>query len=103
MSRRQFLQTSAGCTASAMFLSLGGARALAAPDSSAPEKVIPFVTLNNGLHMPRLGLGTMTLNGDVGIRCVADAIALGYRLIDTAMIYNTRRPSARDQAEWHQT
>ena len=31
----------------------------------------------------------MTLNGDVGIRCVADAIALGYRLIDTAMIYNT--------------
>jgi len=31
----------------------------------------------------------MTLGGDVGIRCVADAIALGYRLIDTAMIYGT--------------
>ncbi len=47
------------------------------------------MTLNNGLQMPRLGLGTMTLGGDVGIRCVADAIGLGYRLIDTAMIYNT--------------
>ena len=87
MSRRQFLQTSAECAASAMFLGLGSAPSFATPD--AKENSIPPVTLNNGLQMPRLGLGTMTLGGDVGIRCVADAIALGYRLIDTAMIYNT--------------
>jgi 2,5-diketo-D-gluconate reductase A len=86
INRRQFLQTSA---ASAMFLSLGGMQSLAATGAGAPENSIPWVTLNNGLKMPRLGLGTMTLNGNVGVRCVADAISLGYRLIDTAMIYGT--------------
>ena len=87
MNRRQFLQTSAELAASAMFLSLAGAKSFAAPDAGTQGNLIPAVTLNNGLQMPRLGLGTMTLNGDVGIRCVADAIAMGYRLIDTAMIY----------------
>ena len=87
MSRRQFLQTSAQFAASAMFLGLGHARSLAAPNTL--ENLTPLVTLNNGVQMPRLGLGTMTLNGDVGTRCVADAISLGYRLIDTAMIYGT--------------
>lgn len=87
MNRRQFLQTSAKLGASAMFLSLGEAKTLAAAAVSAPGGLIPSVTLNNGLQMPRLGLGTMTLNGDVGVQCVADAISLGYRLIDTAMIY----------------
>ena len=29
----------------------------------------------------------MYLNGEVGARCVADAISLGYRLLDTARIY----------------
>jgi len=91
MSRRQFLQTSAEFAASAMFLSLGSAQSFATSNTSTQENSIPLVTLNNGLQMPRLGLGTMTLNGDVGIRCVADAISLGYRLIDTAMIYNTER------------
>ena len=87
MNRRQFLQTGAGFAASAMFLGPGGARSFAAPDAGTQENSIPLVTLNNGLQMPRLGLGTMTLNGHVGERCVADAISLGYRLIDTAMIY----------------
>ena len=88
INRRQFLQTSA---ASAMFLGLGGVRLFAAPSAGTTENSILYVTLNNGLRMPRLGLGTMTLKGDVGVRCVADAISLGYRLIDTAMIYNTER------------
>jgi 2,5-diketo-D-gluconate reductase A len=84
MNRRQFLRTSA---ASAMFLSLGDIRSFAGPSAGASENSVPLVTLNNGLSMPRLGLGTMTLKGDVGVRCVADAISLGYRLVDTAMIY----------------
>jgi 2,5-diketo-D-gluconate reductase A len=87
LSRRQFLQTSAEFAASAMCLSLGNAQSFAAPHSSTQENAIPLVTLHNALQMPRLGLGTMTLNGDVGERCVADAISMGYRLIDTAMIY----------------
>lgn len=84
MTRRQFLQTSA---ASAMFLGLGGVQSFAATSAGAPENSIPRVTLNNGLKMPQLGFGTMTLNGGAGAKCVADAISLGYRLIDTAMIY----------------
>ena len=87
ISRRQFLQTSAELAASAMFLSLGSAKSFAGPNTGTQANSIPLVTLNNGLPMPRLGLGTMTLNGDHGARCVADAISLGYRLIDTAMIY----------------
>ena len=89
MSRRRFLQTSAEFAASAVFLSLGSAQSFAEPNPSTRKNLIPLVTLNNGLQMPRLGLGTMTLGGDVGKRCVADAISLGYRLIDTAMIYGT--------------
>ncbi len=83
MNRRQFLQTTA---AAAMTLGWGGIRSLAAPGT--PGDAIPWVTLNNGLKMPRLGLGTMTLTGNVGIESVAEAISLGYRLIDTAMIYS---------------
>jgi 2,5-diketo-D-gluconate reductase A len=89
MNRRQFLQTSA---ASALFLGIGGRRIFAATDGDAPEKSVPWVTLNNGVKMPRIGLGTMTLRDDLGVRCVADAISLGYRLIDTAMIYDNETP-----------
>jgi 2,5-diketo-D-gluconate reductase A len=91
MSRRGFLQTSAKFAGSAMALSFGGAQLLAAPEAGAPKNLIPGVTLNNGLQMPRLGLGTMTLNHEVGERCVADAISMGYRLIDTAMIYTNEQ------------
>jgi 2,5-diketo-D-gluconate reductase A len=86
MNRRQFLKTGA---ASALFLGMGGRKLFAAPDADAPDKSVPWVTLNNGVKMPRLGLGTMTLKGALGVRCVADAIPLGYRLIDTAMVYNS--------------
>lgn len=48
---------------------------------------IESVTLNNGIPMPILGFGTLYLNEDLGVRCVADAISLGYRLIDTATVY----------------
>ncbi len=82
MNRRQFLKYSA---ASAMLLGLARRKSVAA--IAIPEKSVPTVTLNNGVSMPRLGLGTMTLRDALGVRCVADAIGLGYRLIDTAMIY----------------
>ena len=41
--------------------------------------------------MPILGFGTNTLKGDIGINAVADAISLGYRLIDTATIYGNEQ------------
>ena len=85
MNRRDFLRTSA---ASALLLGLGARKILAATGADLPGNAVPWVTLNNGVRMPRLGLGTMTLRGDLGVRCVADALSLGYRLIDTAMIYD---------------
>lgn len=90
MNRRRFLQTGA-LAASGLWLGLSSKRAGGATPVEAGTSggAIPAVTLNNGRRMPRLGLGTMTLRGDLGVKCVAEAIALGYRLIDTAMIYNS--------------
>jgi len=48
---------------------------------------IPEITLNNGVKIPILGFGTLDLRDSVGINSVAEAISLGYRLIDTAPIY----------------
>ncbi len=46
------------------------------------------VTLNNGVHMPWLGLGVYkTKEGQEVIGAVKTAIQLGYRSIDTAAIY----------------
>lgn len=85
--RRDFLRTGMMVAASAMFLPFSGTKAFGAPSASPPKNAIPAVKLNNGLSMPRLGFGTNTLGGDVAVRCVADAISAGYRLIDTAHVY----------------
>ncbi len=46
------------------------------------------VTLSNGVKMPCIGYGTwQTPNGGVAKNCVKEAIAAGYRHIDTAYIY----------------
>ena len=49
------------------------------------------ITLNNGIKMPLLGLGTWNLNGKECIDTVAAAIELGYRLIDTAQMYGNEK------------
>ena len=45
------------------------------------------IKLNNGLEMPILGYGVYQVTPEECERCVADAISVGYRLIDTAQIY----------------
>lgn len=56
--------------------------------ASAPTQLaIPHIRLNNGVHMPMLGFGTYSLRGDLCTESVADAISAGYRLIDTAKVY----------------
>ena len=45
------------------------------------------VALNSGFNMPRLGLGTWTLDDDTAEDCVYFALKVGYRLIDTARYY----------------
>ena len=47
-----------------------------------------YVTLNNGLKMPQMGFGVFqVLEAEVCEQAVLDAIASGYRLIDTAAAY----------------
>lgn len=47
-----------------------------------------YVTLNNGVKMPVLGYGVYQVDPEECERCVADAIAAGYRSIDTAQAYH---------------
>ena len=46
-----------------------------------------YVTLNNGIKMPKLGYGVIQLSNEECERCVLDAISAGYRSIDTAQSY----------------
>ena len=46
------------------------------------------VKLNNGVEMPILGYGVYQVTPEECERCVADAIAVGYRSIDTAQAYH---------------
>ncbi|MCS5498372.1 aldo/keto reductase [Cnuibacter physcomitrellae] len=45
------------------------------------------VTLNNGVQMPILGFGVFQVGPDETEKAVSDALAAGYRLIDTAAMY----------------
>jgi 2,5-diketo-D-gluconate reductase A len=45
------------------------------------------VTLNNGIQMPILGFGVFQVGPDETEKAVSDALAAGYRLIDTAAAY----------------
>lgn len=45
----------------------------------------------NGARIPGIGLGTMTLKGDVCVAAVKTALELGYRHIDTAQNYGNER------------
>lgn len=49
------------------------------------------IELNNGIHIPIIGLGTWLLNGQSVYDAVSWALELGYRLIDTATIYENER------------
>lgn len=46
-----------------------------------------YLKLNNGVKIPILGFGTFMLSGKVCEDAVAEAIAEGYRMIDTAEAY----------------
>lgn len=46
-----------------------------------------YVTLNNGIKMPKLGYGVYQVDPAEAERCVLDAISVGYRSIDTAQAY----------------
>ncbi|AYV68304.1 2,5-diketo-D-gluconic acid reductase [Niallia circulans] len=48
---------------------------------------IPQITLNDGLVIPAIGLGTYNLRGATGVQAMTSAIDIGYRLLDSAFNY----------------
>ncbi|MEN0660718.1 aldo/keto reductase [Caldifermentibacillus hisashii] len=48
---------------------------------------VPEITLNDGLTLPVIGLGTYKLKGSMGVNAITNAINIGYRLIDSAYNY----------------
>lgn len=48
-------------------------------------------TLSNGVKIPKLGLGTWMIPNENAAQAVKDAVALGYRLIDTAQAYGNEQ------------
>ncbi len=65
-----------------------------------------YKVLNNGVKMPVLGYGVFQISPEETERCVADALAVGYRSIDTAQAYrneeavgNAVRASGIDRSE----
>ena len=50
-----------------------------------------YFILNNGVKIPKLGLGTWLINGEKATQAVKDALEIGYRHIDTAEAYGNER------------
>ena len=69
-------------------------------------KIAPTLKLNSGYEIPHLGLGTWPMKGEEATQAVVDAVAAGYRLIDSAFNYENEdavgegvRRSGVDRAE----
>ena len=50
-----------------------------------------YLTLNNGIKIPQLGLGTWFISDDTVADAVKTAVDMGYRHIDTAQAYGNER------------
>jgi len=51
---------------------------------------MPFVEAH-GVRIPTIGMGTMTLKGDICVNAVSAALRLGYRHLDTAWFYGNEK------------
>ena len=51
----------------------------------------PYATLSNGVQMPLLGLGVYDMYNKEAEQAVLDALEIGYRLIDTAALYENEQ------------
>ena len=50
-----------------------------------------MLSLNTGANMPALGFGTWELTGQTCVQAVTKALAVGYRHIDTALMYDNHK------------
>ena len=58
-----------------------------------------YIRLNNGMEMPLVGLGVFRMKGYECKKIVISAVESGYRLIDTAAVYNNER-AVGDAVRW---
>jgi 2,5-diketo-D-gluconate reductase A len=56
---------------------------------------VPTVTLNNGVEMPILGFGVFQVPAEETERVVSEALAVGYRHLDTAASYGNEEAVGR--------
>ena len=59
------------------------------------DQTQPVVVLNDGASMPQFGLGVFQTPPETTAQVVREAVESGYRAVDTAAMYATRRASAR--------
>ena len=59
-----------------------------------------YVTLNNGVQLPMIGFGTWDVRGEAGKKTILTALDSGYRLIDTAQMYENE--DIVGQAVWRE-
>src|SRR5436190_8467882 len=59
----------------------------------------PQITLNNGVEMPVLGFGIYQIPAEETEQAVTDALAAGYRLLDTAEAYQNEEAVGRAIAQ----
>jgi diketogulonate reductase-like aldo/keto reductase len=55
-----------------------------------PPVQIPIVEAN-GARLPQIGIGTMTLTGEAGVKAIKTALEVGYRHLDTAAHYGNEK------------
>ena len=61
---------------------------------------VPIWTLNNGFRVPSLGFGVFKIpSGDEGVEIVKEALSTGYRLLDTATMYENEEEVGRAMKE----
>ena len=65
-------------------------------DAKWEREVKKFVKLRNGVPMPLTGYGVFQISDEAQCeQCVGDAVAAGYRMIDTAAAYNNEAAVGR--------
>lgn len=65
------------------------------PTANKSQRTMNTITLNNGVKMPQLGLGTYLIDNNDLDRVIGEAFSLGYRSFDTAWKYHNERAIAQ--------
>ncbi|WP_181882298.1 aldo/keto reductase [Helicobacter didelphidarum] len=100
--RREFLKTSGRFGVVSTFFGLNSLHVFGADSKQSKSEYSnnevnsmpsqnPFLKLNNGIQMPFIGLGTYELRGKSCIKAMQDALKVGYRLFDTAQMYENEK------------